>query len=567
MRGIVALLLFLFVFEASGELRVVGLDKELLQNVLLHTKLSDEPCNAESWLVRRRFGNLENEAKTALEPFGFYNPTFESELQINESCWTATLEVNPGEPVEFRDVEIAVTGDSTDDHEFVVSAPMPHSGETLRHTIYDDYKRALRVAAIDRGYFDAEFTESRLDVFPEDRAADVRLLFNSGLRYRIGEIDQEADFLYTRLIAGYTDLHTGEYYDNRAIARAHRDLSSSGYFANVEVRPDFENASDGVVPIQVRVEPARRIEYTVGAGFATDTGPRLKGGYRNHRINRAGHRLTSSLTASPVISGLTAEYRQPRRDPRTDWLSYAAALDVEDTETSESEAVRIGIRKTKRMNSTWLRTWSLDYSVDRFKVGDIEDTSRLLLPGFALDYKWADRDLYPDRGRRLTFEVRGSAEGLLSDASFLQFTARGRWVRALSDNSRLLARITIGTTVKDDFSDLPPSLRFFAGGDESIRGFDYNTLGPTDADGNVIGGSNLAVASLEYEHRIRGDFFAAAFVDGGNAFDDADVDAAYGAGLGVKWRSPVGPIRLYLAHPLNKSDRDVRVHLSLGMEL
>ncbi|MEM7502514.1 MAG: BamA/TamA family outer membrane protein, partial [Pseudomonadota bacterium] len=135
------------------------------------------------------------------------------------------------------------------------------------------------------------------------------------------------------------------------------------------------------------------------------------------------------------------------------------------------------------------------------------------------------------------------------------------------EHGRLLGRATVGATAKDDFSELPPSLRFFAGGDESIRGYDYNTLGPADDEGEVIGGSGLLVASLEYEHRIKGNFFGAVFIDAGNAYDGEDFEPAYGTGLGVKWRSPVGPVRLYLAHPLNQVDRDVRVHVSLGVDL
>jgi translocation and assembly module TamA len=149
----------------------------------------------------------------------------------------------------------------------------------------------------------------------------------------------------------------------------------------------------------------------------------------------------------------------------------------------------------------------------------------------------------------------------------MQTIVGARFVRSLSADSRLLARATVGVTAQSEFVELPPSVRFFAGGDESVRGFGYETLGPTDDLGNVIGGSNLLVASIEYEHRIRNNFYGAIFVDAGNAFDDLDVDAALGAGLGVIWRSPVGPLRFYLAHPLNKSDRSMRLHIRLGADL
>jgi len=124
-----------------------------------------------------------------------------------------------------------------------------------------------------------------------------------------------------------------------------------------------------------------------------------------------------------------------------------------------------------------------------------------------------------------------------------------------------------GVTAKSEFDDLPPSVRFFAGGDQSIRGYGYQTLGPKDDQGNVVGGSNLLVASVEYERHVRGNWYGAVFVDAGNAFDALNVNAAVGVGFGVRWQSPVGPLRIYLAHPMNQSDRTIRVHVVLGSDL
>ncbi len=193
--------------------------------------------------------------------------------------------------------------------------------------------------------------------------------------------------------------------------------------------------------------------------------------------------------------------------------------------------------------------------------------SRLVLPAVLYDFKRADRDIFPTRGRRLSLELRGTAQFLGSDTEFVQTVVTARIVHSFNADSRLLARVTGGFTAKSDIGELPPSVRFFAGGDDSVRGFGYEDLGPTDADGNVIGGSRLLVASAEYERHLRGNLYWAAFVDAGNAFEQFDVDPAIGAGLGLKWISPIGPLRFYLAHPLNKSDRTVRLHIRLGPDL
>ncbi len=320
-------------------------------------------------------------------------------------------------------------------------------------------------------------------------------------------------------------------------------------------------------PIRVLLEPADRIEYTVGAGMSTDTGPRARAGVHNRRVNSRGHRLKADLSVSSVIQAIAVEYRKPLADPRSEWLSYTGGLTSEETDTSKSDSARVGVRRSRRLDDDWMRTLALDLSYDQYEIGGIESHSRLVLPGVLYDHKRADRDILPTRGRRLSLELRGTAQVIGSDTSFLQAIASARFVRSINADSRLLARATVGVTAKSDFDELPPSVRFYAGGDESVRGFDFKTLGPIDDAGNVIGGSNLLVASIEYERRLRGNFFWAAFVDAGNAFDGLDIDPAAGAGLGIKWVSPLGPLRFYLAHPLNKSDRNVRLHIRLGPDL
>jgi translocation and assembly module TamA len=369
------------------------------------------------------------------------------------------------------------------------------------------------------------------------------------------------------LVRRFLDFEAGMPYDNRLLTKAYNDLSRSGYFSRIELMPEFERASNQQLPVSIVLEPADRIEYTVGFGLSTDTGPRARAGFKNRRVNNRGHRLQTDLSVSTILQGLSAEYRKPLTDPRTEWLSYTSALSSENTDSSKSDTAGVGVRRTKQIKPQWMRTLSLDLSYDRYTIGDVASSSRLVLPGIIYDHKRADLDVFPTRGRRLTLELRGAAYALGSDTSFMQTIVGARFVRSLSADSRLLARATVGVTAQSEFLELPPSVRFFAGGDESVRGFGYETLGPTDDLGNVIGGSNLLVASIEYEHRLRNEIFGAIFVDAGNAFDGLDVDAALSAGLGVIWRSPVGPLRFYLAHPLNKSDRSVRLHIRLGADL
>jgi translocation and assembly module TamA len=554
---------------ADAGLEVSGIDAVLERNVRAFVALDDEPCDAEDWLVRRRFRTLEKETRESLEPFGYYRPTIDAQLSTEGQCWQAKLIIEPGEPVRYRNVDIVITGAAATDMTF---EKLPRRedlqrGNVLRHADYDTVKRSLQTLAADRGYLEAGFTESRLEVWPDQGAADVILHFDSGPRYRFGDIRIEQSFVAPSVALGHIDLEPGTWYDSAELSRAHRDLSQSAYFGAIDIAPDLAQAKDGHVPIRISLQPGIRVEYTVGVGASTDTGARFRAGFRNNRLNSQGHRLLSDVYVSSVRQGMTAEYRIPREDPRREWFSVAAALSNEETDTFDSEEQRIGLRWTKVMGEKWLRTLSLDATNESFDIGDDVRTSRFIVPGLAFDQKIADRDVFPNKGRRFGIEFRGTDEALGSTTSYLQTTIWARWIRSIGSKNRLLLRLDAGATSSRDFDLLPPSVRFFAGGDQSVRGYDYESLGPTDAEGNVIGGSNLLVASVEFERHLRGNFYGAAFVDAGNAFDNSDFDPETGVGLGLKWRSPLGPIRVYLGYPVTADARKVRVHLRLGADL
>jgi translocation and assembly module TamA len=552
-----------------ADLSISGLNEDLERNVRVFATIATEPCDAEAWLVRRRFRALESQVRKAIEPFGYYQPEITSKLVLDAKCWEAEVSVDPGAPVVLREVDIRIDGPASSDPAFqeLLTPVSLTPGNALQHANYETLKKTLQIRAANRGYLEAQFSASRMDVWPELGVADVTLHFTSGPRYRLGKIRQNQAFIDPEIVLAYLDLEVGAYYDADDLARAYRDLSDSAYFGQIEILPDIANAADEHVPIQILLQPGTHVEYNVGVGASTDLGMRFRAGFRNNRINQRGHRLIADLGVSTVLQGLTTEYRIPLSDPRREWFSVTGAYTNEETDTFDNEVERLGVRWTKVMSDTWLRTLSLDANREAFIVGDDIETSRSIAPAITFDQKRSDRDLFPRSGRRLGVELGGTDKSLGSTMSYIQGTAWMRWIHSFGDHTRLLARLNAGFTKSDDFSELPPSVRFFAGGDESIRGFDYESLGPTDADGNVVGGDNLLVASIEYERHLKGNFYGAIFADAGNAFNNTDFKAEVGAGIGIKWRSPLGPIRLYLGYPVSQSDQSLRVHLRLGADL
>jgi translocation and assembly module TamA len=203
-------------------------------------------------------------------------------------------------------------------------------------------------------------------------------------------------------------------------------------------------------------------------------------------------------------------------------------------------------------------------------VAGVPGNSSLVLPGIS----WVNQPLRllpsrPRQAHRLTFTVRGTDEILGSDTAFLQLETAGKIILPLWSTARILMRAEAGWTLKQDFSELPFSVRYFAGGDYSVRGYDYKTLGPTDAEGKVVGGSDQLVGSIEFDQRVFNNWSMAAFVDMGNAFDNfQNLSLKTSVGAGIRWYSPLGPVRFDVGVPLdNDAPDDWRIHITLGPDL
>jgi translocation and assembly module TamA len=229
--------------------------------------------------------------------------------------------------------------------------------------------------------------------------------------------------------------------------------------------------------------------------------------------------------------------------------------------------VQIGARRVVTQTPIWTRTDLLSLTVEDFDIGSLSGRSRLLSPGVEWIRLDADDAIRPDRGSRLNLELRGTSDALGSDTSFLQLTVSGKWIWPMLQSSRLLVRSEVGRVWFNEFDELPPSVRYFAGGDHSVRGYDFETLGAFNELGEVIGGSRIFTASIEFEKQVRPGWSIAFFSDVGNAFIDSGANLNSSAGLGARWRSPLGPVRIDLAKPHDGVDRDVRLHITLGPDL
>ncbi|MEQ8486557.1 MAG: autotransporter assembly complex family protein [Pseudomonadales bacterium] len=565
--GIAVLSIWLLAAPAWPDLTIRGVDNGVRDVLRVMVSIDDLPCDAPRWWVERRHRQAPDEIRRGMEVLGYYNAEVATELDWDDDCWQASYTVSPGDPVRIARVDLVVEGGLGGEPRLLAARrALPLAPEEpFTHGSYEDAKDDLLEVAQALGYFDAAFTRHRVEVDPATNQADIELTLTGGERYRVGRIDIDQDVLDDGLFRRYLRFQTGQPYDADHLTLTYRNLIESDYFDRVLVTPDLEVREGGEVPVTVNATASTRRTALVGAGYATDTGPRGRLDLRYRRVNDAGHRAEFRSLVSAVSGELRAEYRLPYDDPTHEWLFVRGDVTYENTDTFEDLQRGVTVGRTQRRFRSWAETNYVEYTVSDFEVGEQEGRSQLLLLGSSWTRSTSIDTPRPLSGYSLSLDVRGATKALLSDNDLMQATLRARQILPLGKRFRVLGRAQAGWTWQNEFEDLPPKVRFFAGGDNSVRGYGYQELGPEE-NGEVVGGKRLLTGSIELDALIRPNWSVALFADTGSAFNGTP-DFSTGVGIGVRWFSPLGPLRLDLAHPLDDPSRSVRIHISLGPDL
>lgn len=569
------ILMLLMLFPAlafakdTPNLHITGNASEAVaNNIQALVDLSRYPCRpprAQYGLIRRQI--IAN-STDALQAMGYYDSQLSLSADENGDCVSVTLDVNTGPPVILKHVQVEITGDAAQDPAFtkLVEQAQLATGQRLQHDRYSNLKKSLQQHLISRGYVHGELTTHTLKVDTKAHRASITLHVDSGPRYHFGEITVSGSVLNPSLVNAYVSFQEGEPYDSGRMLETQQSFLGAGYFSAVRVEKGEPNDTTRRIPVSIALTDNNRWSLLTGVGVSTDTGPRVRLGVENRRVNKAGHRFRAETELSEVQQGAGASYQIPLKDPLHERLDLHTSFVNENTDSNENERWSTGADYIVELENRWVATTSLEFLRETYQIADQVDQAELLIPGFQLSRVKADDPVYPTFGWRLNTAVRFADQNLSSTASFLQLTSGGKILFPLL-GGRVLMRTDLGYTEVNDVTELPASIRFFAGGDSSVRGFAYESLGPEDSNGEVIGGRHLATGSLEYDHPLTEKWHLAVFTDAGNAFNDFDAfEPRHSAGIGIRWRSPLGPIRLDIARAVDEH-RDWRLHLSMGPDL
>jgi len=568
-----ALLLMLLAIPAfaddAPQLRLTGNASEAVsRNIRALVDLSRYPCEpptAQYGLIRRQI--LAN-SQQALQAMGYYESILSLSTDREDGCVRVTLDVDTGPAVILQRADIRISGDAANDPVFnqLVANAQLAIGQRLQHDQYTSLKKNLQQHLINRGYVQGKLTRHQLSVDTRKRQATMTLHVDSGPRYDFGAITLTGSELRDKLINAYVGFAQGEPFNSKQLLETQQAFLGAGYFSAVRVQKGTPDANTHTIPVSITLTDNNRWSLLAGIGASTDTGPRVRLGVENRRVNQAGHRFRAETEVSQVQQGAGASYQIPLKDPLRERLDFHTSYVNEVTDSQDNERWTTGADYIVELQNRWVTTTSLTYLRETYEIAEEVDQAELIIPGFQLSRVKANDPIYPSFGWRLSSRVRFANRNLSSTASFLQLNGNGKILFPLL-GGRVLVRGDLGYTEVTNVRELPASIRFFAGGDSSVRGFAYESLGPRADNGEVIGGRHLATGSLEYDHPITEKWHLAVFTDGGNAFNDFnDFEIRRSAGFGIRWRSPLGPIRLDLARAVDES-RDWRLHLSMGPDL
>jgi translocation and assembly module TamA len=561
-------------FASAGvkvAITVEGIHGELHNNVLARLKLNLHKNNErlKDNEVRRLHRQAEEDIREALEPFGYYHPEVSSSLEYKNDTWLAMYTVRKGEPVLVEEIQLDLTGEGGNDKNLRAALekfPLK-SGDVLDQEKYRKWKKELVSYGITEGFLDAYFSRHEIRVDLQRNRADVILQLDTGARYLFGRTLSRQEIIKSDLLKRYLPYREGDPYSPAKLFELQSILYKTDFFSSVEARGDTDNPHGIHIPVTVDLKPPKhRNKYTLGAGYATDTGAREKIDWSNRLFNKKGHKLKASLQVAELENSFSLLYTVPRNDPRYEKLVHGLAYQDKKWNDTDTRLLTAAV-SSEYADPRYKYGIGIELRDEVYDVGSTSGKSRLLIPSLKGGFILADDILDTKMGMQASIEILGAAEGFLADATFLQITVSGKAILSPFDRWRLIGRGSLGATIVDSIDSLPPSLRFYTGGDSSIRGYKYKSIGTKDSSGAVIGGRYLVVGSVELERRFSDHWSCAGFWDVGSATDDLRLDFFQGAGLGVRFRLPFGQIRLDLASAVSEDGYPMRIHFTVGGDL
>lgn len=512
--------------------------------------------------------NIAEKAEKSLSALGYYNALAQAKHSSFKDHSIIELNIDAGIPTRIKNISLTIDGGAKENTEFqrMLNLLPIKTGAIFSHEDYERSKDMLYNTAQNLGFFNAKFLRSQILVTRKSHTAEIILHFDSGDRHQIREVKYNTSLFDDVFLQRWQPFETNIPYRASHALELTQNLQNSGYFKFVQVRPEAELTKDNSLPLIVDLEPAKENIMSLGIGYATDTGIRVKGSWLRPHHNEKGHALNGNTSLSRLRQELSASYQIPHRvSPATGKYTLDFGLLNHRTDDTYSQLRTMNVSDQRLTKRGWYRDVFIRWENEN--TDDKSDRINLILPGFSFSRTKSTGGLHPDKGTFFSFKLLGASKTLLSDINMFRVTASAKKLNSWNRKHYLIARTDLGILKTDNFDRVPISHRYFAGGDSSIRGYAYQSISPLNSDNESTGGRFLTTFSAEYNYYIRDRWALAAFVDAGRAFTNSDAPYKIGVGGGIRWLSPVGPLRIDVGAGVSEDDNPLRLHLAIGPAL
>lgn len=552
--------------------------------------------------------NIETEVRNIMAIYGYYTPNITVSIKNKQTY----VNIKANKPVVIEQININLI-DSNQYHDGAVKAKSELTSiindyksnihKPLNQLEYQDFKDKLIQSAHNNGYLDAELVVHKIQINKTVLTANINIELRLNNLYYLNIINVESlqqidptketnklntNFLYKFLPYDYNKLSETQViiinapYISNEILEFKNSLSR--YYSDIKLNTKIDKTNHKV-NITLKIKPIKNYRYSVGLGYSTDEGARAFGGLQIRNITYQSHKLDLQAKLAQYREVAEANYILPGLNPATDiaTVGYQFRSDKKRNNNNlEKERHQVISQYQKSLlNGNMFLTGGLSYRYEEYR--DIENQksrkSELFVPYFIYDHVLSDNRINTYKGLHINALLEGANDAVLSDSSFLRLHTKFKGIYPLVvpeyiDGLRIIVRSQFGQVWHKEQHKIPPTLRFYAGGTETVRGYRYESLGPREINAKrkpiIVGGDRLISFSGELEKTIYKNWSAAAFYDIGNAYDTWSnwrQNIQRGIGAGVRWRSPLGPVRFDIAQAIDKNDKPWRIDFNIGPDL
>ena len=539
---------------------------QVLREGLRLMRWKDDPqMSAEQ--LRRLADDAVREARETAATEGYFSARAEVTVDERPGEWLVRLKLEPGERTHVVDVDIDIRGPAADDAEAralrarVRERWSLRRGQPFRQADWDAAKRGAVRELSGWRYASARVAHSEALIDPQARSARLGVALDSGPPFRFGELRISGTRRFSdELVENLSPFRPGDVYDRDQLLVFQRRLLESGYFVSVQADVDPAEGKPDASPVRVAVIEANTQHIEAGISYSTDVGARLEIRYSDQDVLDSAWRFRSGLRLDEQIRNLQLDLDTPPR-PGGRWNSFTARGRETDIQNERTRELAAGVSHNWGAEVAPSAVILSAHAEEQHVAGQPDDNRHAIYGGFRRSFRRTDDYVLPRSGYLGAFEIGGAPSALASRA-FLRALISGSFFVPNGRRGDILLRGQAGRVLADSREGIPSTFLFRTGGDQTVRGYDFESLG-VPVRNAIVGGRRLIVMSAEYIHWFSDAWGLAGFVDAGDAWDGgSELQAAVGTGFGARFRTPIGPIRADLAY--GERTQQWRLHFSVG---